>query len=115
MNRPLQPSSRLGWWAFWLGFATFFWGRLLLALLGPLVQGDGSRPIPMSHAFSVLTSPFGLGVALEVVLTVAALITGVLALKRGERSWFNLVGLALALTIGGFWLFIALGEVLLPR
>mgnify|MGYP001026386981 FL=1 len=106
MNRPLQPSSRLGWGAFWLGFATFFWGRLLLALLGPLVQGDGSRPIPI---------PLILGVALEVVLTVAALIAGVLALKRGERSWFNLVGLALALTVGGFWLFIALGEVLLPH
>jgi len=70
------------------------------------VQGDGSRPIPI---------PLVLGVALEVMLTVAALIAGVLALKRGERSWFNLVGLALALTVGGFWLFIALGEVLLPH
>lgn len=110
MKRPLQPSSRLGWSAFWLGVATLFWGRLLLALpawLGPLPEGAGSRLVSMPLAMA--------GVALEVALTVAALVVGVIALKRGERSWFNLVALGLAVTVGGFWLFIALGEVLLPR
>jgi len=107
MKRPLQPSSRLGWRAFWLVFATFFWGRLLFALLGPLLQGDSSRRIPIPLSL--------VGVAFEVVLAIAALVAGVIALKRGERSWFNLVAIGLAVTIGGFWLFIALGQILAPR
>ena len=101
MNRPIQPSSRLGWWAFWLGFATGFWGRLFLALpalLGPRL------PIGISLGLA--------GAALEAVLTVAALVVGVLAFRKGECSWFNLVAFALALLIGGFWLFFADGEAL---
>jgi uncharacterized membrane protein YozB (DUF420 family) len=104
VKRPLQPSSRLGWWAFWLGFATGLWGRvfpILPELLGPRL------PIRI---------PLGLtGAAIEVVLTIAALVAGGVAMKRGERSWFNVVAFALALLIGGFWVFFVLAEVLNER
>lgn len=110
MTRPLQPASRLGWWAFWLGCATLFWGRLFLALpalVGPLLNGAGSRPMRI---------PLGLaGAAIEVLLTISALVVGGIALKKGERSWFGLVAFALAFFVGGFWVVFALGEVLAPH
>lgn len=98
MKRPLEPSSRLSWWAFWLGFATGFWGRILLTL--PELLGT---QLPVRLHLEVA------GVALEAVLILAALVTGVLAFKKGERSWLNLVAFVLALAIGGLWLFFALG------
>ncbi len=103
MNRPIQPSSRLGWWALWLGFATGLWARvfpLLPALLGPRLP----IRIPLGRAGSVI----------EVALALAALSTGVIAMRRGERSWLNIIAFVLAAIIGGAWLLFALGQVVVP-
>ena len=42
---------------------------------------------------------------------IAALAAGAVAMKRGERSWLNVVALLLALIIGMPWLSFVLGKV----
>jgi hypothetical protein len=44
-----------------------------------------------------------------------ALLTGIRALRGGERSWLVVLGFALAVIVGGFWILFALGEVLVPH
>jgi len=104
MNRPIQPSSRLGWWALWLGFATGLWVRVFPALSGLLGPQLGDR-MALDLASAVI----------EVALAIAALAAGAAAMKRGERSWLNVVALVLALIIGMPWLSFALGKVFGPR
>ena len=66
--------------------------------------GSGARTLGL---------PLGLaGAVLELVLTLAALGVGVVALRRGERSWRVLVAFAMAVLAGGFWISFALGDVL---
>ncbi len=104
MNRPIQPSSPLGWWALWLGFATGLWARVSPVLFG-LLRPQLSDRIPLDLA----------GAAIEVALVIAAVAAGAVAMKRGERSWLNVIALVLALMIGMPWLSLALGRVLAPR
>ena len=109
MKRALQPTSSLGWWSFWLSFATITWGRLfplLVGLLAPRLRSVES-PFPVPIGFT--------GAALELVLALAAFGVGVAAIRKGQRSWMVLVALAVAVLVGGFWLVFALGEVLWPH
>lgn len=107
MKRALRPASTLGWWAFGLGLATAIWGLLVTSmprLLQPLIESSGIRvPAGMSS------------VLLEIGLAIAAIVTGIVALWKGDRSWLTIVGAVLALLIGGFWILFALGEVLAPH
>jgi hypothetical protein len=110
MKRPILPSSRLGWWAFGLGIATLVLGVLLPSmpdiLARALGMGPGDRfPIPVGFT----------SVIVEFILAVSALVVGVVAMRRRERSWLALVGFAVAVLIGGFWILFALGEVLSPH
>ena len=52
---------------------------------------------------------------LALLLAIATVVLGVRALHRGERSGLTIIGLALAVIIGGFWILFALGEALLPH
>jgi hypothetical protein len=110
MKRPIRPASALGWWAFWLGIASVAWGILLPSLpqlLRAAGGGAAGRPIPV---------PVGLtSVTLEFALAVSALAVGIVALKKGERSWLTLAGFVPAIIVGGFWILFALGEVLSPH
>ena len=109
MAVPLKPSTKLGWWAFWLGVGTAVWGtvgmivpRLLGPLIGPLIRG-------------MQVSPAMLTVGLAVVLAVCAIAVGIAALVKRDRSWMGIAGLALAAVVGGFWILFAGGEVLFPH
>jgi hypothetical protein len=107
MKRAVQPASPLGWWSFWLSFATVVWGGLFLllpGLLGPRLAGGALR-IPVGFA----------GVVLELVLALAAFSVGAAALRKGERSWMLLAALAAAVLVSGFWIVFALGEVVSPH
>ena len=104
MHRPIQPSSRLGWWALCLSFAAGVCVRVFPALAGLLGPQLGDR-MPLDLA----------GAVIEVALAIAALVAGAVAMKRGERSWLNVVALVLALIIGMPWLSFALGKVLGPK
>ncbi len=107
--RPLLPTSALGWWAFGLGVAAVVWGALMPSLvrwLWSAFGGASGRPrIPLGFTSA----------ALEVVLAIAALVVGIIALKKGERSWLTLLAFVLVVIVGGFWIFFALGEVLWPH
>ncbi len=109
MKRPLWPASGLGWWAFALGIVTVLWGTCfpsLMERLGTMSGGATGRPrIPLGFTSA----------ALEVVLALAALVTGIIALRKGERSWLTLLALVLVVIVGGFWISFALGEVLWPH
>lgn len=109
MKRPLWPASRLGWWAFGLGIVTVLWGALLPSLvrwLWSAFGGTSGRPrIPLGFTSA----------ALEIVLAIAAIAVGIIALRKGERSWLTLLAFVLVVVVGGFWIFFALGEVLWPH
>lgn len=80
MNRPLHPTSPLGWASFRLSFVTVVWGRLFLllpALLGLRLQGGPVR------------IPLGLvGAVIEIGIALAALAVGSLRLgKASGRGW----------------------------
>lgn len=108
MKRSVQPTSPLGWWSFWLSFATVTWGRLFPLLVGVLA--------PKLRTESAFRIPLGItGAALELVLALAAFGVGAAAIRKGQRSWMVLVALAVAVLVGGFWIFFALGEVLWPH
>lgn len=74
------------------------------AFSGPLGPQLGDR-MPLDLA----------GAVIEVALAIAALAAGAVAMKRGERSWLNVVALVLALITGMPWLSFALGKVLGPK
>jgi hypothetical protein len=100
----------LGWWTFWLGVATVVWGVLLPSLpklLKAVVGGFSGRPFPIPVGFT--------SAILEFALAVSAIVVGVVALKKGERSWLTLLAFIPAATVGGFWILFALGEVLSPH
>jgi hypothetical protein len=42
-------------------------------------------------------------------------VAGLIALRKGERSWLTLLVFVPAVVVGGFWIFFALGEVLSPH
>lgn len=109
MKRAIQPTSSLGWWSFWLSFATVTWGRLFPLLVSRLAPGlrNVKHPFPVPLGFC--------GAGLELLLALAAFGVGAAAIRQGQRSWMVLVALAVAVLVGGFWLLFAVGEVLWPH
>lgn len=106
MNRPVRPMTPIGWRSFWLGMATAVWGLFFPALpqlVNRLIE-PGRRFIPLGFS----------GAMLELALALAAIVVGVLALKKGERSWLSLAAFILAVIIGGFWILFMLGELFMP-
>jgi hypothetical protein len=110
-NRPVKrsvgPRSLLGWWALGLTLAAVAWSFLWLSdfpLPGLLLPDS---PPPISPAIAN-------GVWLEIILATSAVVVGIIALRRGERSWMALSALAVAVIVGGFWLLIALAHALFP-
>ena len=77
-----MPSTKLGWWAGWTAVA--FVASLFVGLV-PVV-GTTIAESPMNP-----TMP----------LAVAAAILGIVAVARHERSWFALLGVAVALLLVG--------------
>jgi hypothetical protein len=86
MRWSLRPVSRLGWWAFGLGAASLAWTAAvpsLYNLLGALLAAATLQPllIPLAYALAII----------DVALALAALVLGIVALRRGERSWMALL------------------------
>lgn len=81
-----KPQSRLGWWAFSLGLASLAWFALtplLRDLLGAALAAATLHPllIPMAYALAII----------DLVLALAALVVGIIALAKGDRSRMVLV------------------------
>jgi hypothetical protein len=86
VKRPIRPTSRLGWWAFSLGLASLAWTLAmpwLYNLFGMLLAAATRQPllIPMAYALAII----------DLALAPAALVVGLVAWRKGERSWMALL------------------------
>lgn len=87
-----KPKTKLGWWVMGLGLALF----LMTQFLGLFTSVI--RPILMKNGSSASSPAFGLGLGMFAnMLCLAVLVTGFLALRKGERSWAVWLGLIPAL------------------
>ena len=108
MSRPVLPSSEVGWWAAGLAWAVVVVGLLLPSMtswFGPLQERLGRRGLPTGSSL----------VSVEIVLAVAAIALGVLALVRKDRAWLLVGSFVLAVLVGGFWVLFVVGEVVSPH
>jgi len=93
-----------------LGLATILVGPILgifAAVLRPVIDRASSENVGA-------TVGFGVGV-FSLILSVSALVAGVIALKKGERSWALWVGFIPAIFVGAFWIFMVVGEFVFPH
>jgi hypothetical protein len=83
-----KPRTKTAWWAMGLGLATIFGGPLLgifAAFVRPII--DKASMVGRASSGNVgAAMGFGSGVV-SLILSVSAIITGVRAYKKGERSW----------------------------
>ena len=116
MNTPIvsqfkeRPKLSITWWAMGLGLPTLF--------LGPLLGISAAVIVPaLAKAFGEDTSrAFGFNFGgIAFLLTIAALVVGSIALRKGERSWVLWLGFIPALLAGAFWLFMIIGELVFPH
>jgi hypothetical protein len=94
-----KPKHAITWWAMALG---------LLAIL----------ELPLLALYSLITKTMAaadlgpiVGIA-GIVITVAAVLTGKIAFKKGERSWVLWLGFGPALLLAVFWLFMIIAEII---
>ena len=105
-----RPKSKIAWRAMGLGLSTLLVPPLLgfsAAVLRPIIDAAAGEKIGSAISFGVA--------AFALALPIAALIIGRRALKQGERSWAVWLGLAPAILIGAFWIFMLIGELILPH
>jgi len=105
-----KPKLRITWWAMGLGLVTLF--------ISPLLSFSVAVIVPaIAKTFGEGTSnTYGLNLGLiAFLLTIAALVVGSIALRKGERSWVLWLGFGPALLAGAFWLFMIIGELAFPH
>ena len=106
-----KPRTKTAWWAMGLGLATIFGGPLLgifAAFVRPII--DKASMVGRASSGNVgAAMGFGSGV-ISLILSVSAIITGVRAYKKGERSWVLWAGFVPAILVGAFWVFMIIGE-----
>jgi cytochrome c biogenesis protein CcdA len=105
-----KPKTKITWWAFGLGILPLFSGPILgvmAAVVVPFIAKNTSEGVGSAIGFSV-------GI-LTLAITIAALICGTIAFRRGERSWVMWFGFIPAILAGCFWVFLIAGEFLFPH
>lgn len=93
-----------------LGLATFFISSFLgifAAVIRPMIDQASSENIGAAMGF-------GAGV-FALVLSVAALVAGIRAFRKGERSWVLWVGFVPAILVAAFWIFMVGGKFIFPH
>ena len=105
-----KPKTKTTWRAMYLGLSVLlippFLG-IFAAVIRPMIDKASSENIGVAIGF-------GAGV-FALALSISALVDGILAFKRGERSWVLWVGFVPAILIGVFWIFMVIGEFLFPH
>lgn len=104
------PKTKIGWWALGLG--------LVSVLSGPLTGLYSSviRPLLSSLWGESRSGAFGINLGLfSLVVSVAAVTLGGIALRKGERSWVVWLGFIPALLSLVFWLTMIVGELIFPQ
>jgi hypothetical protein len=105
-----KPKTKIAWWAMGLGLATILSGPFLAFFTAVI------RPL-LSQVFTEDASgAFGLNLGiLSLILCGVAIVVGILALRKGERSWVVWLGFIPALLTGAFWILMFGGELLFPN
>jgi len=104
------PKTRTAWWAMGLGLSTVFAGPILGISAAVLVPAIGWL------AGETVGAVVGSGVAILVFsITVAALVAGIRAFRKGERSWVMWIGFVPAIGTGLFWIMMIAGEFAFPH
>ena len=107
-----KPKTKTAWWAMGLGLGTL--------LVMPILGIFASVIRPMIDSISVNSENtgarigFGVGVV-ALIFSISAIVAGVSAFKKGERSWVLWVGFVPAILVGAFWVFMIIGEFIFPH
>jgi MFS family permease len=106
-----EPKSAGTRRAMWLGLSTL--------LVIPILSGYTAGIRPWIDKHSSITNlggriGFGIGVC-SLILSIGALVAGVRAYRKGERSRDLWVGLIPAILVSAFWVVMLVGEFIFPH
>jgi len=105
-----KPKTKIGWWAMGLGLATILSGPFLVFFTAVI------RPLLLQVFTEDASGAFGLNLGLfSLLVCLVAIVVGIVALCKGERSWVVWLGFIPALLSGVFWFFMFGGELLFPH
>ncbi|HAI74592.1 MAG TPA: hypothetical protein DCS28_00365 [Candidatus Moranbacteria bacterium] len=107
-----KPKTKIAWRAMYLGVATLLIPQFLgifAAVIRPMID---KASVNNENIGRTLGFSFGI---FAFVLSVSALVTGILAFRKGERSWVMWLGFIPAILIGAFWIFMIVGEFVFPH
>jgi len=105
-----KPKTKLAWWSMGLGLSTLLVGPVLginAAFINPYISSLSNQTIGLLVGLAIM--------AAALALSTTALIFGIRAYKSGERSWVMWLGFVPAIVIGGFWIFMIIGEFIFPH
>lgn len=107
-----KPKTKVAWWALYLGIATIFI-PFLLGMFTSFIR-------PILDQASVNPENIGIGVGfgggiLSLALSISALVAGIIAFRKGERSWVPVTGFVLAAIVCVFWVVMIIGEFVFPH
>ncbi|MGA7677744.1 MAG: hypothetical protein WCA51_05150 [Dehalococcoidia bacterium] len=105
-----KPKTKMAWWAMGLGLSSIlifpFFG-IFAAVIRPIIDKASSEIVGVVVGFG--------SIIVALILLVSALVTGVRAFKKGERSWVLWVGFVPAILVGVFSVFMIIGEFIFPH
>ena len=106
-----KPRTKTAWWAMGLGLGTLLLAGPTLGIFAAVIRPMIDR---VSGENVGAAAGFGLGVV-ALALPVFALVAGIRAFKKGERSWVLWVGFVPAILVGAFWVLMIVGEFMFPH
>jgi hypothetical protein len=106
INPPeVKPRTKTNWWPMWLGLGAVIIGPVLGII--NLSNQNGSQP---SGENSVASAP-NLGI-FSFLLSIIALVVGIMALKKGQRSVAVWSGFGLAVVAFSYFAYIGISEII---
>jgi len=105
-----KPKTKLGWWVFGLGLPVLFIGPILglfASVIRPLLDEGTSELIGQISGIVIV-----LLLIVDIILTT---FLGIIAIKKGERSWAFWVGFISAVLAVLFLAFMIIGEFIFPH
>lgn len=104
------PKTKTARWAMGLGMATLFVPPFLgifAAVIRPMIDRVSSENTGAAIGF-------GIGIFV-LALSISALVAGILAFRKGERSWALWVGLIPAILVCTLFVLMIVGEFIFPH
>ena len=106
-----KPRTKTAWWAMWLGLSTVLGGPMLLGIYTAVI-----RPIIDITISENAGQIIGFGSMIVALISlISALVLGIVAFRKGERSWVLWLGFIPAILAGVFWIFMIIGEFIFPH